>query len=45
MKNKQNYIEKRKCEGCNELFDVYDLDMVNGKMLCRECEDNIEKDD
>lgn len=40
--DKQNYVEKRLCEGhCQRLLDMNDLDMENGKFICKECELNF----
>jgi formylmethanofuran dehydrogenase subunit E len=36
---KQNCSNKIKCEGnCGKYFEENDLDMENGRFLCRECE-------
>lgn len=36
--DKQNYPSKMKCEGnCGEDYEADDLDIVNGKWLCRLC--------
>lgn len=43
MKNK--IIHKQCCEKCKKLFDEYELDMHNGKFLCRECEEEDEEND
>ena len=34
--------ERRECDKCKKLFPVYDLDLYDGIMVCRECEDIIE---
>jgi formylmethanofuran dehydrogenase subunit E len=31
------------CEVCGRVFSEEDLDMLNGKMLCRDCEDYVLK--
>lgn len=30
---------EEECETCHQLFDESDLDIVNGKKICRTCED------
>jgi hypothetical protein len=40
----QNNIDKRLCEGsCKRHLPEEDLDMVDGKFICRECENEYEK--
>lgn len=36
---KKKVNNKRLCEICNKLFNENDLDMYNGKFICRKCED------
>jgi len=36
---KKKIIHKKHCENCKKLFDENDLDMNNGKFVCRECEE------
>jgi len=43
MRKKENPMTKaykQSCENCKNIFDIDDLDMYNGKMICRECEEH-----
>ena len=37
-------MTKRDCEVCNMEFDIEDLDMCEGKLVCRLCEDSLSGD-
>jgi formylmethanofuran dehydrogenase subunit E len=36
MKN----TNKKRCDNCNLLFDENDVDLEDGKWLCRKCEED-----
>ena len=40
--NNWNYSEKRMCERCGKYFDEADLDPIDGRFLCRDCEGEIQ---
>lgn len=41
---KHHYSPKIRCDNCKWLFEEDDLDLHNGKMLCRVCEDDCDNE-
>ena len=38
-------IEKRLCDKCKSSFSIYDLDLYESQMVCRECEDAMREEE